>query len=226
MLSRTGYDDRWGYDWGFYGPTVRMAVKRGAQVLALNTERELTKRVSRNGVGALTDAERANMPELKLDDPVHRAWWAAIMGGMSHPEEEKSAEPADPHAEPPTDPAAKPANDPAQSSEDQVSPHGESPMAKPLKDRGEWIYSAQVLWDETMADGAAKWLAEDKNRQIIILAGNGHCHDSGIVARIKRRGFPATISVQPVIDSGDGGLAAELASPENDFLFVMTFPKK
>ena len=47
LRSRTGWEDRWGYDWGFYGPTFDAAIAAGGQLLALNTERELTKKVSR-----------------------------------------------------------------------------------------------------------------------------------------------------------------------------------
>ena len=57
---------------------------------------------------------------------------------------------------------------------------------------------------------------------IVILAGNGHCHSTGIVGRMRRRGVKRAISVRPLVDKGDGEVAALLARPENDFLFVMT----
>jgi uncharacterized iron-regulated protein len=87
------------------------------------------------------------------------------------------------------------------------------------------IYPVQVLWDETMADTAARWLQGDPNRRIIILAGNGHCHDSAIVARMKRRGIDKVVSVRPIVDTGDGAIGDLLAEPRNDYLFVMSNPE-
>ena len=63
------------------------------------------------------------------------------------------------------------------------------------------------------------------HRQIIILAGSGHCHDSGVIRRLQRRGVKPAVSVHPLIDDGEGNVAALLASPENDYLFVMKPPE-
>jgi hypothetical protein len=59
LRSRTGWEERWGYDWGFYGPTLDAAAAAGGALLALNAPRELTKKVVREGLEALTPAERA-----------------------------------------------------------------------------------------------------------------------------------------------------------------------
>ncbi|MBA3820666.1 MAG: ChaN family lipoprotein, partial [Deltaproteobacteria bacterium] len=99
-------------------------------------------------------------------------------------------------------------------------PHGSAP-AMPSMDR---IYTVQVLWDETMADLAAKWLTANPTGQLVILAGNGHCHDSAIVGRLKRRGIADAISLRPVIDT-DGGVAEVLAKPMNDYVIVLQMPK-
>lgn len=91
-------------------------------------------------------------------------------------------------------------------------------------------YSVQVLWDESMAQSAASWLrapdAGSHRRQVVILAGTGHCHESAIVRRIERRGIKNAVSVHPVIDDGEGEVAELLAAPENDYLFVMTMPSE
>jgi len=98
-----------------------------------------------------------------------------------------------------------------------------APMEMPSADR---IYTAQVLWDETMADGAVKWLKANPTGHLVILAGNGHCHDSAIVNRIKRRGVAEVVSIRSVIDDGESGDVAEvLAKPMNDFVVVMKLPK-
>ena len=58
------------------------AASAGAKLLALNASRELTKKVSRQGLEALTPDERAQVPELKLDDVRHRAWFDGLMSEL------------------------------------------------------------------------------------------------------------------------------------------------
>src|SRR6185503_19066042 len=86
------------------------------------------------------------------------------------------------------------------------------------------IYTVQVIWDETMAETAVKWLEANKDGRIVILAGSGHCHDSAIVNRIKRRGIADVVSIRSVIDDGQGGVAEAVAKPMNDFLVVLDLP--
>jgi hypothetical protein len=83
------------------------------------------------------------------------------------------------------------------------------------------IYAVQVIWDETMADTAAKWLAAHPDGHMLILAGTGHCHDSAIVGRLKRRGIADVVSVRTVSDSD---VSDALVTPINDFLVVLRMP--
>jgi uncharacterized iron-regulated protein len=211
LLSRTAWEDRWGFDYDLYRPMVKLAVERGVALIALNTPRETTKKVSREGLDKLTDAERAALPQLVLDDPDHRAWFEALMSSMGsghgHGHGHGEAEPTDgEHA--PAEPDAE---------KDKVAGAGDDNAT------AERIYTAQVLWDETMADGAARWVSAAPGRRILILAGNGHCHESAMVRRLERRGVPQAISVRPIIDDG-ANVAAELVKPMTDFLFVMSMP--
>lgn len=209
LKSRSGWQERWGYDFGFYGPSLDAAVAAGGKLLALNAARELTKKVSRQGLDALTPDERAQVPELKLDDVRHRAWFDGLMNEMGG---------AHAHSQP--------------SKDDVGGGEGENPHEAPSKGGGdkpampsaERIYTVQVLWDETMADGGAKWLAANPKGRLVILAGNGHCHDSAVVGRLKRRGMADVISVRPVIDL-DGQVAEVLAKPMNDYVIVLQMPK-
>jgi uncharacterized iron-regulated protein len=205
LRSRVGWEERWGYDWEFYGPTIDAAITAGANVIALNASKELSKKISRQGLESLTPDEKALVPELKLDDVAHRAWFDALMsemGGAGAHSTKKEGEPAeDPH---------------------KSNPH-KSPHGAPAMPSAERIYTVQVLWDETMADLSAKWLAANPGGQIVILAGNGHCHDSAIVGRLKRRGVTDVISVRPVIDT-EGEVARVLVKPMNDYVLVMQLP--
>ena len=200
LKSRTGWAERWGYDFGFYGPTLDATVAAGGALLALNAQKELVKKVVRQGLESLTPEEKAQVPELKLDDAAHRAWFNALMEGMGgagghSTKKDGEGEQPNPHA----------------------GGHG-MPSA-------ERIYTAQVLWDETMADGSAKWLTANPNGHLVILAGNGHCHDSAIINRIKRRGVADALSIRVVIDDGEGSVGEVLAKPMNDYVVVLKLPK-
>ena len=205
LLSRSGYEERWGYDYALYGPTIDRARDAGAALLALNAPRELTKKLVRQGLEGLAPDDRKQVPELVLDDKQHRAWFDATMEDMSGPHGPPPK--AEASSEPPPPPAAP---------EDKNEPADAAPPM-PSADR---IYAAQVLWDEMMADGAASWAKAKPTGLVVLLAGNGHCHDSAIVNRIKRRGVDRVISIQPVLDV-EGRVARALASPMNDYLVVL-----
>ena len=194
LMQRTGWAERWGYDFALYQPMVALAAERGMALLALNIAKELRKKVVDNGMDKLTATERAEVPEIDLTDTEHRAWFDGIMAEMGGIEAHGSAHGA---GDAGGDEAAK---------------------------RADRIYLSQVLWDETMADTAARWLAGAAGRHVIILAGNGHCHDGGIVRRMHRRGAAKVVSVLPIIDDGQGNVASELAQPMTDYLFVMSVP--
>jgi uncharacterized iron-regulated protein len=50
------------------------------------------------------------------------------------------------------------------------------------------FYAAQVVWDETMADNAAKWVSKRAPmRQLLVMAGSAHCRYAAIPSRIERR---------------------------------------
>lgn len=201
LRSRSGYEDRWGYDYNFYGPTIDKARDAGASLLALNAPREIVKKIVRTGLESLTPDEKKQVPELVLDDAQHRGWFDATMEDMG------GAHGNNPHKKP--DAPAEPAGD---------KPPQETKM--PSMDR---IYTAQVLWDESMADGAATWAKAQPDGVLVLLAGNGHCHDTAIVNRVKRRGVDRVISIQPVLDV-EGRVARALAKPMNDFIVVLELP--
>ena len=200
LRSRAGWEDRWGYDYWLYGPVIAAAVDAHAALLALNAAKELTKKVAHHGIESLTTDERAQVPDLKLDDTAHRAWFDDLMENMGG-----------------TTAHAKPKDSSNGPDEKHADPDAEMPSA----DR---VYTVQVMWDETMADGAAKWLHKTPNGHVVILAGTGHCHDSAIVNRIKRRGIAEVVSLRSVVDDGLGGVAEALARPMNDYLVVLDLP--
>lgn len=96
---------------------------------------------------------------------------------------------------------------------------GEHPMP-PGAPKLEDMYAAQVVWDETMADTAVRWLTQaGEGSQLIVFAGAGHCHRSAIPARITRRTQLPVLSVSPVLRSE---LAAYDARARYDWLIVLS----
>lgn len=64
----------------------------------------------------------------------------------------------------------------------------------------ESLYAAQVVRDESMADGATRWLAGRlPGRQLVILAGSGHCRRDAVPQRIARRNGARVVSVRPMV---------------------------
>jgi len=203
MTARTGWEDRWGYDFALYRPLLRAAIDHDGALLALNASKELVAKVAHEGLDKLTPDLKAQVPELVLDDAKHRAWFDGVMAAMGADEDGEGEGEGD---------------------HDGHGQHRTSPHVAGDKAAADRMYSVQVLWDESMASGAATWLAADRARAIVILAGDGHCHDSAIVARLKRRGVAEAVSVRPVVDDGQGSVAELLASPIYDYLFVMSVP--
>ncbi len=66
MLRLTEYYIRWRYDYRLYAPILRYAQENAIPVIALNIPTELSRKVSRDGLNSLDEAERAQLPE-KID---------------------------------------------------------------------------------------------------------------------------------------------------------------
>lgn len=220
LLSRSDWERRWRHDWRLYAPMVRLAVKRGVALLALNVSKELKDKWKVSGKAGLSEEDQAKIPEINLNNEAHRRWFRSLMESMSegHGAGDTSdhAFLGDPEGASPEPAVHEPAR-PAPASADTL----EAAPAEAEPDFIDTIYPVQVLWDETMAETAAKWLQAGEGRKLIILAGNGHCHDSAIVGRMKRRGIEGVVSVRPVVEEGQGEVGDLLSTPMNDYLFIM-----
>src|SRR4051812_3391991 len=158
LRSRSGYEERWGYDYGFYGPTIDAAVGAGASLVAANAPRELTKKVAHHGLESLSPDEKTQLPQLKLDDAAHRAWFDALMedmGGTAAHSRKPSSD----------DKSGDAKSGDAKSGDAR---HGDDDPATemPSADR---IYTVQVIWDETMADSSARWLAAHPGGHLVLI---------------------------------------------------------
>jgi uncharacterized iron-regulated protein len=89
----------------------------------------------------------------------------------------------------------------------------------PEETRGDFerFFEVQLLWDEGMAERAARFLAEHPESRLVVLAGTGHVIRSGIPARVVRRGPGDTVSV---VLQGGSHEAPSLDQEDGDFLLV------
>jgi uncharacterized iron-regulated protein len=80
LLEGSDYVARWGYDFAYYRPLLELVRKFMLPALALNAPVELTRRIGDVGLEGLSPEERARLPELDLEDPVHRGYVEALLG--------------------------------------------------------------------------------------------------------------------------------------------------
>lgn len=73
FLRKSEYFKRWGFDYNLYKPILDFARAGKVRVVALNLKREITDKVSKEGMDALTDEERAELPrETDFSDEEYR----------------------------------------------------------------------------------------------------------------------------------------------------------
>jgi uncharacterized iron-regulated protein len=62
LQEKTEYKKRWGYPWEFYAPILRFAKEKQIRAIALNAPSEITRKVARRGLQALTIRDRQLIP--------------------------------------------------------------------------------------------------------------------------------------------------------------------
>jgi uncharacterized iron-regulated protein len=63
FLKYSEYFKRWGFDYNLYKPIIDYAKQNKIPIIALNLERELTKKISKNGLFGLSHEEQAKLPQ-------------------------------------------------------------------------------------------------------------------------------------------------------------------
>ncbi|MEO1520536.1 MAG: ChaN family lipoprotein [Cyanobacteria bacterium J06633_2] len=70
------------------------------------------------------------------------------------------------------------------------------------------FFAAQVVWDETMAEQISEFLAREPDRQVVVLAGQGHViYGYGIPDRVARRMGNTLDQHRVLLNPSDGALA-------------------
>lgn len=84
----------------------------------------------------------------------------------------------------------------------------------------EKFFQAQVLWDETMAEGIAKFIQTHPGYQVVVLVGQGHIvYNYGIPSRVARRLKSSPLTQRSVILSNALYEKTERSAPLADFVF-------
>jgi uncharacterized iron-regulated protein len=150
LLRLTGFEGRWGFDFGLYRDILAFARHQGIPLVALNAPSELVHTVSRDGIDALPPEHRRTIPTPpELAQGAYRQRLVSAFGG-----------------------------------------HG-IPIGDATPERLQRFLEVQTLWDETMAQTAADYLAANPGKTLVILAGTVHVGYLDAIPRRLWRRYPA-----------------------------------
>jgi uncharacterized iron-regulated protein len=93
LLRLTGFEERWGFDFGLYREILELARDQGIPLVALNAPSELVQTVSRDGIDALPPEHRRIVPTPpELAQGAYRERLISAFGGHATPLGNASAE--------------------------------------------------------------------------------------------------------------------------------------
>ncbi len=79
MLKKTEYFKRWKYDYNLYRPIILYAKKHKIKIVALNVRKEISKKVAKEGIDALTKKEMKELPKsMDFTNLVYRQYMRQI----------------------------------------------------------------------------------------------------------------------------------------------------
>nr|VFJ58482.1 MAG: Uncharacterized iron-regulated protein [Candidatus Kentron sp. FM]VFJ72603.1 MAG: Uncharacterized iron-regulated protein [Candidatus Kentron sp. FM]VFK11710.1 MAG: Uncharacterized iron-regulated protein [Candidatus Kentron sp. FM] len=235
LLSHTEYYDRWRYDYRLYQPILHFARKRRIPLIALNISSEIVKKVSESGWDGLTGVESAEVPQ-SIDRSNKRYEQRLRRIFRHHPRRQHPGHGTDKRTTVPTgNKRTGPHPVAAHGVHGKSGGHG----ARLSTDRAggqrrtdfQRFMDVQLLWDEGMAERAAKYLTEHPGHTLVVLAGSGHlAYGHGIPDRVRRRVPVESAIILPVHDIANDDIADDSGGdtesvPDNpsgiaDFLLV------
>jgi uncharacterized iron-regulated protein len=164
LLRRSEYFERWRFDYRLYRPILQFARAHRIPLLALNLEKEITRKVGDGGIASLSEEEQSRIPtRIDRDDKDYRQRIKAVFD--HHPMEQDTS--------------------------------------------FEHFLEVQLLWDEGMAERAARYLQKQPEKTLIVLAGSGHLeYGQGIPKRLLRR-LPVESAI--LLNGRERGLDPEIA---------------
>jgi len=193
LLERTQYYERWRFDHRLYAPIFEFARLHAIPMVALNVSRQVSRNAAAHGLDHLSPGERAQFPfGLQEPGPAYRARVKAFFG--QHP-----------------DASGVPRKTP------------ERPVERETEAaRLERFIRVQWSWDEAMGQRAARYLLDNPERSLVVIAGTGHiAYADAIPGRLLYAGAAETntqgLSVVRVLQ------AVARPGGENDEQFAATY---
>jgi uncharacterized iron-regulated protein len=185
LVKDSQYNERWGFDWSLYEPIVSYGKAQNLPLLAANTPQEITRQVARQGLESLDTLAMAQIPPLNEIDRSNQDYRNFVAQAFS-------------------------------GFHGHGNPHGTATQdPEQMQQSFERFFSAQLLWDETMAETVANYHRKHPDQTIVVLAGQGHIiHGWGIPERVVRRLGPdlkqASVLLNPTQElarDGEGQIA-------------------
>ncbi|MEM6254006.1 MAG: ChaN family lipoprotein [Cyanobacteria bacterium P01_D01_bin.156] len=84
LVKKSEYETRWGFDWELYAPIIRYAQSNQIPLIALNTPREITKKVAREGLASLSGDDLKYIPPINDIDTSDENYQAMVAQVFSH----------------------------------------------------------------------------------------------------------------------------------------------
>ena len=84
LVEQSEYETRWGFDWELYAPIIRYAQSHQIPLIALNTPREITRKVARQGLASLTGDDLTYIPPIDEIDTSDENYQAMVAQVFSH----------------------------------------------------------------------------------------------------------------------------------------------
>lgn len=73
FLRKSDYFNKWGYDYNLYKPIIDYLKQKKIPLIALKIERDITRKVAREGIDSLTDEQAKQLPsELDFSNEQYR----------------------------------------------------------------------------------------------------------------------------------------------------------
>nr|VFK55425.1 MAG: Uncharacterized iron-regulated protein [Candidatus Kentron sp. TUN]VFK55521.1 MAG: Uncharacterized iron-regulated protein [Candidatus Kentron sp. TUN]VFK61660.1 MAG: Uncharacterized iron-regulated protein [Candidatus Kentron sp. TUN] len=182
LLSHTKYYERWQYDYRLYQPILNFARKRKIPLIALNVSSEIVKKVSKEGWGALTENNMTTEELAQIPQTIDRS---------NKDYEKRLHEIFLQHAD-------FAGNSPGTTWRRRLPHEGMTSRSRKGVTNFQRFMDVQLLWDEGMAERAAKYVTEYPTRTLIVLAGSGHlAYGDGIPDRLEKRVSVDTAIILP-----------------------------
>lgn len=163
------YQSNWSM-WPQYEEIFQYARREDVPLLGLNVDRDITRKVMREGFASLEKKQLEKLPMIGCDvDPLYKEYMRRALGGHTHGSQGFN-----------------------------------------------YFCEAQLVWDKTMAYNLKKYLDQNDDVLIVVLAGTGHAWKYGIPEQLGRL---ADIRMRVVLPQLPGSLRNTMATQdETDYL--------